>query len=80
MLFFFPQDHLGLKVRKASWDVMEKSAPAELKVNHKCNSPLHKWPFHTCKLLVYCFLLYIPRVEGRHRGSRSKGSKWRSRL
>lgn len=24
-------DHLGLKVRKASWDVMEKSAPAELK-------------------------------------------------
>lgn len=24
-------DHLGLKVRKESWDVLEKSAPVELK-------------------------------------------------
>lgn len=63
--FFFPQDHLGLKVRKASWDAMEKSAPAELKVNHKCRSLLHKWLFHTCKLLLYFYFYFtFPGLKG----------------
>lgn len=61
---FFHQDHLGLKVKKASWDVMGKLAPAELKVNHKGKSLLHKWIFLYMQTVAVFFHFTFPGLKG----------------
>lgn len=78
---FFPSGPSGLKGQKGIMGRYGKVGPSGIKGRSQMQKSTSQMALsHMQTVAVFFFLLYIPRVEGRHRGSRSKGSKWRSRL